>query len=216
MTTTRDHILHYLKAHGPISAADLAEAQGITVVAVRHHLGALQAAGLVSAHEVRRQVGRPHLAFSLTPSAQERFPTKYIQLSERLLDELKAAMPAPAIEALFNRMAEGMLAGYADRLRDKTLDEKMDVLMDILGAEGFMARWNRVGDTITLTEYNCPYVRLSQRHPEVCAFDRAVIRQVLAADVEQTQCVRDGNGHCTFSIVARASHVHPVTFPASS
>lgn len=216
MTTTRDHILQYLKAHGPTSAADLAEMLGITVVAVRHHLGALQAAGLVTTQEVRRSVGRPHLAYSLTSSAEERFPTKYIQLSERLMDELKAVMPAPAIEALFNRMAEGMVADYADRLRDKTLAEKMDVLMDILGAEGFMARWNRVGDTITLAEYNCPYVRLSQRHPEVCAFDKAVIRQVLAVDVEQTQCVRDGNGHCTFSIVTRAPNVHPVTLPASS
>lgn len=216
MTTTRDHILHHLKAHGPTSAADLAEVLGITVVAVRHHLGALQAAGLVASHEVRRGVGRPHLAFSLTTTAEERFPTKYIQLSERLMDELKAVMPTSAIEALFQRMAEGMVADYADRLHNATLEEKMAVLVDMLGAEGFMARWNRVGDTLTLAEYNCPYVRLSQRHPEICQFDKTIIRHVLAAEVHQTQCRRDGNGHCTFSIVARAPNVHPVTLPASS
>lgn len=200
MSTTRDHLLRHLRTAGQATIAELAETLGVYPVSVRHHLSALQAEGLLRSVEVRGGVGRPHLAYSLTDAAQERFPAKYFQFSERLLDELKASLPPDAIEAIFTRMAEGMVAEYARRMQDKPLDEKMELLVEMLGAEGFMAKWNRAGEAIHLTEYNCPYVRIGQRHPEICTIDQAVIRQVLDADVEKTNCVLTGAERCVFVI----------------
>jgi predicted ArsR family transcriptional regulator len=200
MNTTRDQILHAIKSRRQAAVAELAEALGISTISVRHHLSALQAEGMVQSAEVRRGVGRPHLMYSLTEAALERFPTKYVLLSERLLDELKASLPAPAIETIFARMAEGVVAEYATKLQGKPLKEKMELLVEMLGAEGFMAKWNQTGETISLTEYNCPYIRLGQRHPEVCAIDRTIISQVLEADVEKTACVLSGGEHCAFVI----------------
>ena len=97
-------------------------------------------------------------------------------------------------------MAEGMVAEYGRGMQDKPLDEKMELLVEMLGAEGFMAKWNRAGEAIHLTEYNCPYVRIGQRHPEICTIDQAVIRQVLDADVEKTNCVLTGAERCVFVI----------------
>jgi predicted ArsR family transcriptional regulator len=93
-----------------------------------------------------------------------------------------------------------MVAEYAAKLEGRTLEEKMKLLVEMLGEEGFMARWNRTGETISLTEYNCPYFRIGQRHPEVCAIDESLIRQVLAAEVEKTNCVLTGAEHCVFVI----------------
>jgi predicted ArsR family transcriptional regulator len=185
-----------------MTIADLAEALGISPVSVRHHLSALQAQNLVRATEVRHgaRAGRPHLTYSLTETALERFPTKYMRLSERLLDELKSTLPPEAIERMFSRIAEEAVAEYAPRLKDKALNEKMDVLVEILGAEGFMAQWNKAGERIALTEYNCPYLRLGQRHPEVCAIDQSLIEQVLQANVEKTTCVLNGAERCVFVI----------------
>ena len=200
MSGTRELILNILKGRGQVTTAELAETLAISAVSVRHHLSALLADGLIRSSEVRHGVGRPHLAYTLTEAAQERFPAKYMRLSGRLLDELKASLPPQALEEMFTRMAEGMVAEYQSRLVGRSLEEKMDLLMELLGTEGFMAHWNRTGETISLTEYNCPYLHIGQRHPEVCAIDETVIRQVINANVVKTTCVLNGGDHCVFVI----------------
>jgi DeoR family suf operon transcriptional repressor len=210
MSSTREQVLHLLKNRGQATTAELAEALAISTVSVRHHLSGLLADGLIRSVEVRRGVGRPHLSYSLTEAAQEKFPAKYMRLSGRLLDELKTSLPPQALEEMFARMAEGMVAEYRSRLQGRTLEEKMDLLMELLGTEGFMAHWNRTGETISLTEYNCPYLAIGQRHPEVCAIDETVIRQVLNADVRKTTCVLNGGDHCVFVITPEKPGTIPV------
>ena len=212
MSSTRDQLLNLLKARSQVSVTELAEALSVSAVSVRHHLSSLQAEGLVNSTEVRRTVGRPHLVYSLTEAAQERFPAKYLRLSDRLLDELKATLPPHALEEMFTHMAEGMVADYRDRLAGRPLEDKLTVLIELLGTEGFMARWNRTGETISLMEYNCPYVYLGQRHPEVCSIDQTVIREALQVDVEKTNCILTGAEHCEFVIRAN----RPVTIPADT
>jgi DeoR family transcriptional regulator, suf operon transcriptional repressor len=210
MSTTREQILNHIKSRGQTTTAELAETLAISAVSVRHHLSSLMAEGLIRSQEIRHGVGRPHLAYSLTDAAQERFPAKYMRLSGRLLDELKASLPPQALEEMFARMAGGMVAEYQTRLQGRTLEEKMDLLMELLGTEGFMAHWNRTGETISLTEYHCPYLHIGQRHPEVCAIDETVIRQVLNADVHRTTCVLHGADHCVFVITPEKASTIPV------
>ena len=212
MSSTRDSILGLIKSRGQATTAEIAEVLSISTVSVRHHLSSLMAEGLIRSQEVRRGVGRPHLAYTLTEAALERFPAKYLRLSGRLLDELKASLPQQALEDMFARMAAGMVAEYQSRLEGRTLEEKMDLLMELLGTEGFMAHWNRTGETISLTEYHCPYLHIGQRHPEVCAIDHSVIRQVLNADVEKTTCVLNGDEHCVFVITP----AKPATIPVDA
>jgi predicted ArsR family transcriptional regulator len=202
MNTTREQLLRAIRARSQATIAELAEALRISVVSIRHHLSTLQAEGLVESAEVRRgaQAGRPHLVYSLTEAALERFPTKYVRLSERLLDELKASLPPAVIENIFAQMAQGVVAEYSHKLAGKSLEEKLELLVGILGEEGFLAEWNRSGEIISLTEYNCPYVRIGQRHPEICAIDETVIRHVLDAAVEKTTCVLNGAERCVFVI----------------
>lgn len=212
MSGTREHILNLIKSRGQATTAELAETLSISPVSVRHHLSSLMAEGLVQSQEVRHGVGRPHLAYTLTEAALERFPAKYLRLSGRLLDELKASLPPQALEDMFARMATGMVAEYQHRLDGRSLEEKMELLMELLGTEGFMARWNQTGETISLTEYHCPYLHIGQRHPEVCAIDQTVIKQVLNANVEKTTCVLKGDDHCVFVITPE----RPGTIPVDS
>jgi len=202
MNASREQILRTLKAKGQATIIELSDALGLTAVSVRHHLSTLQAEGLVTSTEVRQGVGRPRHTYSLTPTALERFPTKYVALSERLLDELKSALDPKQVEALFVHMAQGMVAKFAARLEGKPLEQKLELLVELLGSEGFLAQWKRSGETIWLTEYNCPYLHLGQRHPEVCAIDRAMISHALGAEVEKTACVLNGGENCQFVITA--------------
>ena len=207
MSSTHDEILRTIKTQGRASVAEMAQRLAISPISVRHHLSTLQAEGLVKSSEVRQGVGRPRLVYALTEAGQERFPARYVRLSERLLDELKSTLPPQALEDMFTRMAEGMVAEYAARLEGKNTEEKMALLMELLGTEGFLAQWNRTGETISLTEYSCPYLRIGQRHPEVCAIDQTVIQQVLNANVEKTTCVLDGADRCVFVISPGDYHV---------
>jgi DeoR family suf operon transcriptional repressor len=207
MSSTHDEILRTIKAQGRGTVAELAARLNITPVSVRHHLSTLQAEGLVKSTEERQGVGRPRLIYTLTEAGQDRFPARYLRLSERLLDELKASLPPRALEEMFTHMAAGMVAEFATRFEGKSLEEKMALLIEVLGTEGFLARWNRTGETISLTEYSCPYLRIGQRHPEVCAIDQTVIQQVLNASVEKTTCVLDGADRCVFVISPGEIHV---------
>jgi len=207
MSSTHDEILRAIKGQGRVTIAELAAHLNITPVSVRHHLSSLQAEGLVKSSEVRQGVGRPRLVYTLSEAAQERFPARYLRLSERLLDELKSTLSPRALEEMFAHMAEGMVAEYAARLEGKSLEEKLAMLIELLGTEGFMAKWNRTGETISLTEYSCPYLRIGQRHPEVCAIDQTVIQQLLNANVEKTTCVLDGADRCVFVISPGEIHV---------
>lgn len=179
---------------------DLAEATRVTPVSIRHHLSALQADGLVAATESHSGVGRPKLLYSLTQAAMEKFPTKYLRLTDRLLDEMKTAMPAPMIERMFAAIAQDIASDHASRFEGKAVEEKIEILVGLLGEEGFMAAWNKVGDSYHLTEYTCPYFIIGQRHPEVCTIDQTLISKVLDTPVEKTTCLLNGDQRCVFVI----------------
>jgi len=53
---------------------------------------------------------------------------------------------------------------------------------------------------VILTELNCPYQYVGQRHPEVCRIDKTLMQNVLGQEVEQTSCVLHGDTCCTFSV----------------
>jgi predicted ArsR family transcriptional regulator len=211
MITTRETVLRAIRTIGKASINTLARELSLSPVAVRHHVTALQAEGLITASEERHGVGRPLQVYSLTQAALERFPARYIQFSDRLLAELKTSLAPDALEAMFERMAETVTAEHRARLAGKPVEEKLPILIEILGQEGFMARWNSTGELISLIEYNCPYVHIGQRHPEVCQIDEAIIRRVLDADIQKTTCVLTGGEHCEF--VVRPTSDKPAAVP---
>jgi len=200
MSATRDEVLNYLRKHGSTGVTELAGAAGVTPVSIRHHLSTLQAEGLITAAEIHSGVGRPKLVYSLTQTALERFPTKYMRLTDRLLDEMKSAIPTLMIERMFAAIAQDIATDHASKFEGKVLEEKIAILVEVLGEEGFMAAWNKVGDAYHLTEYNCPYFTLGQRHPEVCTLDHTLISKVLDTAVEKTTCLLNGDQRCVFVI----------------
>jgi predicted ArsR family transcriptional regulator len=210
MSGTREKILNFLRQQASVSVNELAGATGLTAVSIRHHLSALQAEGLVSAATSHSGVGRPKLLYALTQAALERFPTKYLRLTDRLLDEMKVSMTSPMIERMFAAIAQDMATGHASKFEGKTLEEKIDVLVGVLGEEGFMAAWNKVGDVYHLMEYNCPYFVIGQRHPEVCTIDQTLISQVLGEAVQKTTCLLNGDQRCVFVIRPKGTTKEPL------
>ena len=119
MKSTRDRILQTLLNHPQSTISDLAESVNINSISARHHLTNLQLDGFVKAEEVRHGVGRPRLVYTLTDSGMEKFPTRYLQLTNRLLTELKQRMPASEIEAIFSQMAMDITSEQTEKIKNK-------------------------------------------------------------------------------------------------
>jgi DeoR family suf operon transcriptional repressor len=200
MTSTRDKILQTLLHQPRTTINSLAKAVGINPISVRHHLTNLQVEGLVGTEEERHGVGRPRLVYFLTEAGTERFPTRYLRLTSRLLDQLKSTMPEPMVRTLFSQMASDMAEDYTDQMTGLNMEERLDLAKTLLAEEGFNVEWEKLGSKYQIHEITCPYLRIGKSHPEVCTVDQTLISKMLAVPAEKVQCILSGDAHCTYVI----------------
>jgi DeoR family transcriptional regulator, suf operon transcriptional repressor len=203
MKSTKDRILQTLLRKPRITINDIAEAVEINPISVRHHLSNLEKEGLISAEEERHGVGRPRLIYSLTEDGMERFPTKYLRLTTRLLAQMKESMPGPMVTNLFNQIAEDLANEYSNQIKDMSMEERLEFVKEMLAQEGFTVEWEKKGNDYQIHEISCPYYQIGIDHPEVCTVDQTLISKMLALPVNKVQCILNGGSHCTYV-------VHPV------
>jgi len=203
MKSTKDKILQTLLGHPKITINDIAESVGINPISVRHHLTNLQMEGLIAAEEERHGVGRPRLVYSLTEDGMERFPTKYLRLTTRLLTQMKESMPALAVAKMFSQIAEEMANEYSEQMKGLSMEERLDFVKEMLAQEGFTVEWEKKDGDYQIHEISCPYYQIGIAHPEVCTVDQTLISKMLALPASKVQCILDGSAHCTYV-------VHPV------
>jgi DeoR family transcriptional regulator, suf operon transcriptional repressor len=200
MKSTKDRILQTLLRKPKIAINDIAEAVGINPISVRHHLTNLQMEGLVAADEERHGVGRPRLVYSLTEDGMERFPTKYLRLTTRLLSQMKETMPGPVVAQLFNQVAEEIADQYADDIKGLNMEERLDFVKELLAQEGFTVEWELKDGQYEIHEISCPYYQIGIAHPEVCTVDQTLISKMLAVPANKVQCILNGGAHCTYVV----------------
>ncbi|MFN2173788.1 MAG: helix-turn-helix transcriptional regulator [Candidatus Promineifilaceae bacterium] len=198
--STRDTILHTIKAHPKSNVDELAEAAGVSPVTVRHHLNALQADGLIVFHTVRRKVGRPYYVYSLSEKGQEQFPKRYVRLTSRLLHELKIQLPSEAFNDVLISVVDSVLEERRGQFENLAIEERLDYLVSLLAEEGFLAHWQKTEDGYLVTEFSCPYLSLGEVHSEICTIDKELIINVLDAPVQQNSCMLDGGDCCQFLV----------------
>jgi predicted ArsR family transcriptional regulator len=200
MKSTRDRILQILLRQPRTTIKALAEAVGINPISVRHHLTNLQVEGLVSVEEERHGIGRPRMVYFLTESGMERFPTRYLRLTSRLLDKLKESLPEPLVSKLFLEIANDMAGDYTEQMKGLNMEERLELTKSLLAEEGFTVEWEKVGAQYKIDEITCPYLQIGQNHPEVCTLDQTLISRMLAVPAEKVQCILSGDAHCTYVV----------------
>lgn len=200
MKSTRDRILQTLLKKPRSTINELAEAVGINPISVRHHLTNLQMEGLVDSQEERHGVGRPRLVYNLTNEGMERFPTRYLRLTTRLLTQMKETMPGPVVSKLFGQIAEDLASEYTNDIKGLSMEERLDFVKDLLAQEGFTVEWEKKNGQYQIHETSCPYYQIGITHPEVCTVDQTVISKMLALPANKVQCILDGGAHCTYVV----------------
>lgn len=197
---TRERVMKTLLTRERCTVNELAEAVNINPISVRHHISKLEAEGLVTSEEERHGVGRPRRWYFLTEKGRERFPTRYIRLTVRLLEQLKESLPEPMVGKLFAQIAESMASDYARTMQGQTIEARLQQVAELLSQEGFTVEVEQQGDTFQIRETNCPYFHIGQDHPEVCAVDQTLISTLLDMPAYKVQCMLHGDAHCTYLV----------------
>jgi predicted ArsR family transcriptional regulator len=203
MQSTRQKIVELLKERGRATVEELADAVGLTQMAVRHHLNVLQGENLVATTSVRRksQPGRPQQLYALTEAANELFPEEYYHLADYLLDEVRASLGKAGLNELLRRIA-GRMAAEASPIRPgQRLEEHLERVVQFLSHKGFTARWEAEGgESIFIRILTCPYRQVVREHTEVCHLDMHLIKEMLNVDPVQLTCMANGDEYCTYRI----------------
>ena len=213
MTSTRNQVLQNLLDSQRCTINDLAEAVEINPISVRHHIGKLEADGLVSSEEERHGVGRPRRVYFLTEKGVEQFPARTVRLTSHLLEQLKLSLGEEQVGKLFSDMAASLSKNYrADtKLTDLNLDQRLALIEAALSAEGFTVQTERNEDEVRITETSCPYFHVGQEHKEVCGMDKALISEVLATTPKRTTCLLSGDSCCTYIVPMKSIQAAAIT-----
>lgn len=200
--TTRDRVLRSLLLNQKRTVNELAESVDINPISVRHHVTKLEAEGLILSEEERHGVGRPRLVFSLTPKGMEQFPQRYLQLTSRLLEQLKSNLSENVLGSIFKEVAEGIADDITHNinLEDLDLKERLELLQEALTAEGFTVHIEEEEGNIYIVEASCPYHHVGEDHPEICVVDQELIAHFISSDPVRVECILDGDKQCKYLI----------------
>ncbi len=201
-SNTRNRVLRTLLLNQRRTVNELAEAVDINPISVRHHVSKLEAEGLIQSEEERHGVGRPRLVYSLTNQGMEQFPQRYLQLTLRLLQQLKENLSEKALGEIFQELAQGIAGDLTQNidLESLTLKERLDLLEQVLTAEGFMVNVEEEDENYYLVEASCPYHHVGEDHPEICVVDKELIAHFVSASPTRVECILDGDLQCKYQI----------------
>jgi len=211
MATTRDLVLKTLLTRQRCTINELADAVGINPISVRHHVTKLEASDLVTSEEERHGVGRPRRLYFLTEKGMEQFPTRYLRLTVRLLAQLKESLPEPMVSKLFTQLADDLITEYSSDLDLETLplEDRLDVVKELLQSEGFTMDWERKENEYIIQESSCPYYHVGQMHPEICTVDQTLISNILGVPVQKVSCILNGDTSCKYIVQAENGAKNP-------
>ncbi len=201
---SRRALLDRLKRAGPQDARDLANHLGVTAMAARQHLYALEAEGIVVAEEEARPVGRPAKLWRLTEAAAPFFPDGHAELALGLLDAMTAAFGARGLDKLVDARTEAQLAAYRARIKPRwSLKRRLDALARIRSEEGYMAEVRAAGRGVyLLIENHCPICAAAQACRGLCRRELELFEAVLGPDVEVARLdhLLSGARRCSYRV----------------
>jgi predicted ArsR family transcriptional regulator len=180
---------------------DLSRALGVSTVAVRQHLEALEAEGLISSRSERRPIGRPRRLFHLTEAADDLFPQSYGGLAQVILEHLESTGGEELIDEVFRARRMRTEAELRPRVEGKDLAGRIEVLAAAQDDAGYMADWEQEPDgSFLLQEHNCAICKIARRFPQVCDSELELIRNLTGAEVSRERHLARGDSNCAYRI----------------
>jgi predicted ArsR family transcriptional regulator len=204
-TPAQRAILDHLKRNGPSGAANVADELGVTTVAVRQHLNALEEAGLVSTEEADRSGarGRPSHFWKLTSKADTYFSDAHADLSVELIANVRDVFGEQGLTKLIAKRTTQQISAYlTDLAGAPSLREKVRRLVKLRTDAGYLAEMQLAPGGFLLIENHCPICRAARACTGLCRQELEVFQAALGRDVliERTEHILAGARRCTYHI----------------
>ncbi len=185
-----------------MDSRELAAHLGVSAMAIRQHLYALQAEKLVTYTESIRAMGRPVKLWRLTPAADRLFPDGYAELTLSLLQSMQQAFGEAGLNKLLDLRTAHQLAVYAAQIPvEATLSQKLELLASLRTAEGYMAEVQQLEDgSFLLLENHCPICAAAALCTGLCERELEIFQQMLGHEVERTEHIVTGSRRCAYRI----------------
>lgn len=201
-------VLDYLKRNGPSEASAIARELGVTPMAVRQHLYALEDDELVSFAAAQNDGarGRPSKLWQVERRADPLFPDAHAELSAELIANIKDVFGESGLDKLIAKRTKQQIADYRAALKTaSTLKEKLKHLARLRTAAGYMADIKSDGDGFLLVENHCPICRAASACSGLCRQELEVFRAALGpeAAIERTDHILSGARRCAYRVRPR-------------
>ena len=214
---TRDAVARLILERGPQSAAELAEELRLSSAAIRRHLDALEAEGLLTEGRPRpsgqRGRGRPARSYTLTDAGRNAFPHGYDDLATTALRYLRETGGEAAIAAF----AEHRAAELADLLRGDVAAvgegasnaTRAEAMAGALSSHGYAATTETAAAGTQICQHHCPVAHVAAEFPELCEAETRAFENVLGTYVQRLATIAHGDGVCTTHVPAPLKNTRP-------
>ena len=210
--STKEDILQYLLKQGEASAQALAESLEVSTQAIRRHLKDLSTEDLIEHRAVQEGMGRPNYLYRLSRKGRDRFPAQYGEFAISLLDTLAETVGKEQVQTILQKQWERKAEDYRRKVGEGPLVERVDCLVKLRQAEGYMAEWHEVependlcnsGPCYIITEYNCAISHIAENFPSVCGHELEMFQMSLPdCSVQRTHWLVQGEHRCGYLVQA--------------
>ena len=203
LSATKRRVLLTVKQQGESTVDELAEMLEISSSAVRQHLGALEAAGMVASRREHGRPGRPANRYRATERAEALFTADDGALSVELLGHLEAEAPG-LVARVFDRRRRQLVDDARSRVDGLVTDRRIGIVADLLDAQGCLAETDRVeAGHHRISLHNCPVWTVANRYDEPCTSELDFIRDLLpGTTVERVTHKTAGDHTCVYDVRA--------------
>ena len=196
---TQRRVLEALKRLGEATADELATTLEITASAVRQHLGALRAAGLIDARQERGHAGRPADRYRATTRTEPLFVTADVSIE--LLELVDDEQP-DLVDRVFDLRRQRLVDEAEAHLAGTTIDERVARVTELLDTQGYLCDWEQLDDHhVRINLHNCAIWTVAQRFGKACASELEFLQGVLPdATVSRVTHKTSGAHTCAYDI----------------
>jgi predicted ArsR family transcriptional regulator len=191
-------ILDLLRQREELSVADFVEALGVTATAVRQRLNRLRGQGFIDRVPVRAGRGRPSHNYAITKAGRRQTGANFADLAIALWEEIRDVKDDEVRRGLMQRVARRMAGMYADQIRGRTVEERMQSLAELFSECQIPFAVEADGDLPILTAQACPYPDLAEQDRGICSMERLMLSEIVGAPLRLSRCRLDGETCCTF------------------
>ena len=204
----RAAVLDLLKREGPVDAEKLGVRLGITAMAVRQHLYALEADGLTASETKANGRGRPARLWRATEKAAAHFPDSHPALVADLIRQIHTTFGEEGLDRLLELRTVEQEKAYRARIgAGSSLKARLEALAHIRAEEGYMAEVRQDSEGWLFVENHCPICAAARLCTGLCREELELFRRVLGEDVriERVSHIIAGAARCGYRVQIRTA-----------